>query len=108
MVAVLPGSKTESLAKPWVVVGAHYDHLGRGRGGNSLARPDEKGAIHLGADDNASGTAAVLAAARQLREMGHDRNVALAFWSGEGTGAAGARRPSSKTPPYRPTGSRPT
>ncbi|MCY3969942.1 MAG: M20/M25/M40 family metallo-hydrolase [Acidobacteria bacterium] len=90
VVAVLPGSKAESLAKPWVVVGAHYDHLGRGRGGNSLARPDEKDAIHLGADDNASGTAAVLAAARQLRELGHDRNVALAFWSGEELGLLGS------------------
>jgi len=90
VVAVLAGGKAESLARPWVVVGAHYDHLGRGRGGNSLARPDEKGAIHVGADDNASGTAAVLAAARQLRELGHDRNVALAFWSGEELGLLGS------------------
>ena len=90
VVAVLPGGKAESLAKPWVVVGAHYDHLGRGRGGNSLARPDEKDAIHLGADDNASGTAAVLEAARQLGELGHDRNIALAFWSGEELGLLGS------------------
>ncbi len=90
VVAVLPGRKAASLAKPWVVVGAHYDHLGRGRGGNSLARPDEKEDLHLGADDNASGTAAVLAAARQLRELGHDRNVALAFWSGEELGLLGS------------------
>ena len=90
VVAVLPGGKAESLAKPWVVVGAHYDHLGRGRGGNSLARPDEKDAIHFGADDNASGTAAVLEAARQLRELGHDRNIALAFWSGEELGLLGS------------------
>ncbi len=90
VVAALPGGKAERLAKPWVVLGAHYDHLGRGRGGNSLARPDERDAIHLGADDNASGTAAVLAAARRLREMGHDRNVALAFWSGEELGLLGS------------------
>ncbi|MYA06757.1 MAG: M20/M25/M40 family metallo-hydrolase [Holophagales bacterium] len=90
VVAVLPGGKAESLARPWVVVGAHYDHLGRGRGGNSLARPDEKDAIHLGADDNASGTAAVLEAARQLGELGHDRNIALAFWSGEELGLLGS------------------
>jgi len=90
VVAVLPGGKAETLARPWVVVGAHYDHLGRGRGGNSLARPDEKDAIHLGADDNASGTAAVLEAARQLGELGHDRNIALAFWSGEELGLLGS------------------
>ena len=46
-----------------VVIGAHYDHLGHG-GENSLA-PDST-EVHNGADDNASGTAALLAAAREL------------------------------------------
>ncbi len=90
VIAVLPGDNSETLDRPWVALGAHYDHLGRGRGGNSLARPDEKDALHLGADDNASGTAAVLEAARQLQEMGHDRNVVLAFWSGEELGLLGS------------------
>ena len=45
-------------------IGAHYDHLGRGDNGNSLARETRPAAIHHGADDNASGTAAVLAIAR--------------------------------------------
>ncbi len=90
VVAVLPGGKGAGHDKPWVVLGAHYDHLGHGRGGNSLAREDETNAVHPGADDNASGTAAVLEAARQLREMGHDRNVAVAFWSGEELGLLGS------------------
>lgn len=46
-----------------VVVGAHYDHLGMG--GSSSLTPDEV-AIHNGADDNASGTAALLTVAREL------------------------------------------
>lgn len=90
VVAVLPGADSSGSGKPWIVLGAHYDHLGRGAGGNSLAREDERNALHPGADDNASGTAAVLEAARQLRETGHDRNVAVAFWSGEELGLLGS------------------
>ena len=90
VVAVLAGGEGASRVKPWVVLGAHYDHLGHGRGGNSLAREDETNAVHPGADDNASGTAAVIEAARQLREMGHDRNIAVALWSGEELGLLGS------------------
>jgi Zn-dependent M28 family amino/carboxypeptidase len=77
-------------SEPYVVVGAHYDHLGRGRGGNSLARAEEVGAIHYGADDNASGVAAILEAARHLRRARFDRHVVLAFWSGEELGLLGS------------------
>ncbi len=90
VLATLPGSQAGDLDEPWVVIGAHYDHLGHGHGGNSLARDGERSAIHPGADDNASGTAAVLEAARQLRELGHGRNVAVAFWSGEELGLLGS------------------
>lgn len=85
----LPGSAA-GLDKPWVVLGAHYDHLGRGGGGNSLAGQDEQNAIHHGADDNASGTAAVLEAARRLAAEPPRRSVAIAFWSGEELGLLGA------------------
>jgi hypothetical protein len=57
VVGVLPGSDS-TLAREAVVIGAHYDHLGRG-GRHSLS-PELAGQIHNGADDNASGTAAVL------------------------------------------------
>ena len=90
VVAVLAGGEGANREKPWVVLGAHYDHLGHGRGGNSLAHEDETNTVHPGADDNASGTAAVIEAARQLREMGHDRNVAVALWSGEELGLLGS------------------
>lgn len=76
--------------KPWVVLGAHYDHLGRGGHGNSLAGADESGRIHNGADDNASGVAALLEAARWLAGRDRARNVAVAFWSGEELGTLGS------------------
>lgn len=91
IVGVLPGHPGDDPEKPYVVLGAHYDHLGRGRsGGNSLARKEEIGGIHHGADDNASGVAAVLTAAAQLAQMDRKRNVVLAFWSGEELGALGS------------------
>jgi len=76
--------------KPFVVLGAHYDHLGRGEGGGSLAGADQAGQIHNGADDNASGVATVLLAASRLVEMPRKRHVVLAFWSGEEIGIVGS------------------
>jgi Zn-dependent M28 family amino/carboxypeptidase len=73
-----------------VLLGAHYDHLGRGGGGNSLAGKEEQNEVHHGADDNASGTAAVLDAARRLAADPPRRPVAVAFWSGEELGLLGA------------------
>ena len=75
---------------PWVAIGAHYDHLGRGDHGNSLAGAADAGQVHLGADDNASGTSAVLAIAEVLSEQSLGRNVALLFWSGEELGLIGS------------------
>lgn len=63
VVGVLPGSDP-GMAEESVVIGAHFDHLGRG-GFGSLA-PSRRGEIHPGADDNASGSAALLAVARNL------------------------------------------
>ena len=78
-------------AEPWVVLGAHFDHLGTGGHGNSLARKGEEGTAHLGADDNASGAAAVLAAGRLLADApDRRRHVVLAFWSGEEIGLLGS------------------
>lgn len=76
---------------PYVVLGAHYDHLGTGIAGASLARGDEQGRAHLGADDNASGVAAVLEIGRALRDREPARAVVLAFWSAEELGLLGSR-----------------
>src|SRR5262249_40511298 len=73
--AYLPASRASAGSpgdKPWIAVGAHYDHLGRGDHGNSLAGKEEIGRVHFGADDNASGVASVLAIADVLsREPRH-------------------------------------
>ena len=79
------------VAKPWIAVGAHYDHLGFGGHGNSLAGRDDAGKPHLGADDNASGTAAVIAIAEAIaRQPVRKRNVLVALWSGEEIGLVGS------------------
>ncbi len=90
VIGYLPSTGGAALDKPYVLLGAHYDHLGRGRGGDSLARGDEAGEIHNGADDNASGVAAVLSAGARLAAAGRDRGVMLAFWSGEELGLLGS------------------
>jgi hypothetical protein len=86
----LPATARIALPKPWVALGAHYDHLGRGSHGNSLAAKEDAGKIHFGADDNASGTAAVLAAGRALAATQRSRHVLLAFWSAEEIGLIGS------------------
>ena len=92
VVAYLPATTpTNGVAKPWVALGAHYDHLGHGTGGNSLAQAKEEvGKAHLGADDNASGSAAVLAAGAVLAGQPRRRHVLLSWWSGEELGLLGS------------------
>ena len=99
VVAYLPASgPTTAVQKPWIAIGAHYDHLGRGANGNSLASKEEAGRIHFGADDNASGTAAVLAMAEALSKEPRRRNVLIAFWSAEEIGLIGSNAFVNKPP----------
>jgi Tol biopolymer transport system component len=72
-----------------VVVGAHYDHLGKG-GRHSLAPHSEE--AHVGADDNASGVAVLLEVARetQLRKIQLKRDVIFVAFSGEESGVLGS------------------
>src|SRR5205807_3501606 len=74
----------------YVIVGAHYDHLGRGDS-HSLA-PDQIGRIHPGADDNASGTAGVLELVRQFAPMKGKlhRGILFASFAGEELGLLGS------------------
>jgi hypothetical protein len=97
--AYLPATTAPgSLAKPWIALGAHYDHLGHGENGNSLADKAESGRTHYGADDNASGSAAVLAAGEALAKEPRRRNVILEFWSGEELGLIGSTAYVNKPP----------
>lgn len=79
----------------YIVVGAHYDHIGHGEIG-SLARKGEEGEIHNGADDNASGTAVVLKLAEMFgQEYNHNpgkftKGIIFALWSGEELGLIGS------------------
>ena len=86
----------EAPAHQIVVVGAHIDHLGAGPSGNSLARDDEQSNIHFGADDNASGTSAMMqmaeamARAKDEGRLQGTRDVVFAAWSGEEIGLLGS------------------
>jgi hypothetical protein len=97
--AYLPATTSAAaVSKPWVAVGAHYDHLGRGDNGLSLASKEEQGHVHGGADDNASGTAAVLGVGEVLSKESRRRNVVLNFWSGEELGLLGSTAFTSRPP----------
>jgi hypothetical protein len=88
VVAALPGRG--ALAGQVVILGAHFDHLGTGPFGSASR---DSGVIHNGADDNASGTAALLEVARllaEVRDRGPRRTVVLGWWNGEEEGALGS------------------
>jgi hypothetical protein len=87
VLALLPGTDP-GLRDEVIVIGAHYDHLGRGHVG-SLA-PDQRDAIHNGADDNASGVAAMLRAAELLTEQRPGRSVLFLAFTGEESGLLGS------------------
>ncbi len=88
ILAMLPGGDPK-LQERVIVVGAHYDHIGYG-GRLSLDAP---GSIHPGADDNASGTAAVLelAKAAALLTPAPRRSILFAAWDAEEKGLLGSK-----------------
>lgn len=94
---VLARLRSESAAddEPFLVVGAHIDHLGDQGGSASRARGDDLYKIHPGADDNASGVAALLEIAEQLADWQQQgrfeprRDIVFAAWSGEELGLLG-------------------
>jgi hypothetical protein len=74
-----------------VIVGAHFDHLGYGEDANSSLSPGEK-LIHNGADDNASGTAALIELARILKAgKAKSNNYLFIAFSGEELGLFGSK-----------------
>ena len=89
VMAALPGTDSQ-LRNEWVVVGAHYDHLGLGDE-HSLA-PSQIGQIHHGADDNASGTAGVLEFARlaSMHKRAFKRSILFMTFAGEENGLLGS------------------
>src|SRR6185295_7623082 len=79
----------------FILLGAHYDHLGRGETG-AMNRKGEESLIHPGADDNASGVAALLEIAgalaqeRKANPMAFKRTIVFAAWAGEEIGLFGS------------------
>jgi hypothetical protein len=79
-----------AMKDEFILIGAHYDHVGYGNKENSRG---PLGQIHYGADDNASGTAVLLELAEALRTMPRPpaRSILLAFWDGEEKEMLGSR-----------------
>ena len=97
VIARLNASEAPDFSSAAVMIGAHIDHLGRGGGSNSLARDDEEGKVHVGADDNASGVAVMLeiaqyiASEKRAGRLKPKRDLLLAAWSGEELGLFGSQ-----------------
>ncbi|MEO7802459.1 MAG: M20/M25/M40 family metallo-hydrolase [Ginsengibacter sp.] len=78
----------DNKADNTIIIGAHYDHLGHGEDGNSLSKDT---AIFNGADDNASGTAAVIELARLLTKTDRKNNYLFIFFAAEELGLLGSK-----------------
>ena len=88
IVGILPGTD-RTLKNEAIVIGAHYDHLGHGGAGSLAANSSE---IHHGADDNASGVAAIIEMARALaKEKRNKRTIIFIAFSGEEEGLYGSQ-----------------
>ena len=97
VVAILPGKEPPGQ-KEYIVIGAHYDHLGLGHYG--VRDQSAAGMIHHGADDNASGTAVLLQLARRLSQIEPkpSRSIAFVAFSAEELGLHGSRHFVSRWP----------
>lgn len=90
VVAMVPGVD-ENLKNEYIVVGAHYDHLGMG-GPGSGSRSVDTVAVHNGADDNASGVATVIELAEKIAaEKSNKRSVIFAAFGAEEMGLVGSK-----------------
>ena len=88
-VVALVRGQDPSLRGQYVVVGAHFDHLGRMP--QSAMDPEKGNAIRNGADDNASGTAMVLELARLFKRTPAKRSIVFVAFSGEELGLLGSQ-----------------
>lgn len=88
ILVLLPG-RDPQRKKEYIVVGAHYDHVGYGTWRNSRG---PIGYIHNGADDNASGTTGVLEVLRAMASMSRrpKRSILFVFWDAEEKGLLGS------------------
>jgi hypothetical protein len=91
VVMILPG-EDEQLKNEYIIIGAHYDHLGMG-GTGSGSRATDTIAVHHGADDNASGVAMMLELAEKIAAVkgSHKRSIICVAFSGEEMGLLGSK-----------------
>jgi Peptidase family M28/PDZ domain len=89
VIGVLPG-RDPALRNEIVIVGAHYDHLGMGGPGSGALDRDVLNQVHNGADDNASGTAALFHIASRLALQPPARTIVFIAFSGEELGLLGS------------------
>jgi hypothetical protein len=87
VIGILPG-RDPVLRNQALILGAHYDHLGLG--GFGSLDPDSTGIVHNGADDNASGAAALIQVAARLAASPPARTVVFIAFSGEELGLMGS------------------
>jgi hypothetical protein len=85
--AIAPGTD-QALKTEYLIIGAHFDHLGRST--NGALDPEAGAVIRNGADDNASGTAAVLSLARRFARKPARRSIVFANFTGEELGLLGS------------------
>lgn len=97
VVALLPGTHS-FLKNEYIVVGAHFDHLGMG-GPGSGSRVTDTMAVHNGADDNASGVAAIIQLAEKLAsEKKNKRSIIFVAFGAEEMGLVGSKAFTGKPP----------
>ncbi|HQK71488.1 MAG TPA: M20/M25/M40 family metallo-hydrolase [Bacteroidales bacterium] len=91
VVMVLPG-EDPALKEEYIIIGAHFDHLGSG-GKNSSSRMPDTVAVHYGADDNASGVAMLIELAGKLAgtKGSHKRSIVFVAFTGEEKGLLGSK-----------------
>lgn len=92
VVMELPGGDSV-LKNEYLVIGAHFDHLGEGGPGSS-SRATDTTAVHHGADDNASGVAMMLELAEKFatNDGSHKRSILCIAFSGEEEGLLGSKQ----------------
>ncbi len=105
VIGLLPPVGEGPIADQYIMVGAHYDHIGRGVGLGSRAIAGEEGGIHNGADDNASGVSTLLEIADAMAKARRNadgstprRGIIFACWSGEEIGVIGSTHFASHAP----------
>ena len=89
VIAFLPG-KNEKLKEEYIIIGAHYDHIGYGGDGSGSRRPYIN-AVHNGADDNASGVSVILELSEMLSKISNQRTICFVAFGAEEMGLIGSK-----------------